>query len=136
MNFIRFIVTVMLCFSIFAAAGCGGDSYDFIPATPVQLKGDWEGIFTNNLVEYGTITATFFVDGDVLKVTYDLDEGQVMGTSDVSIDGRMITFYGAGTDLVKFEGSLDAPSTGLFGQITIDYGTMGIHTGYCEMGKT
>ncbi len=134
MNFIRFIVTVMLCFSIFAA-GCGGDGYEFIPATPAQLKGDWEGIFTNNVVENGTITAIFFVDADVLKVTYDLDDGQVMGTSDVSIDGRVITFIGAGTAMKKFWGSLDATSTGLFGQITVDYGVMGIHTGSCELGK-
>ena len=134
MNFIRFIVKVMLCLLIFAA-GCGGDSYEFIPATPAQLKGDWEGIFTNNVVENGTITAIFFVDADVLKVTYDLDNGQVTGTSDVIINGRVITFFGVGTTMQKFEGSLDATSTGLFGQITVDYGVMGIHAGSCELGK-
>ena len=83
MNNIRIIIAVMVCLSIFIL-GCSGDSYDFIDATPAQVKGDWEGTYTNNIMEAGTITATFFVDEDVLKVTYDIDEGRITGTSATS----------------------------------------------------
>jgi len=89
-------------------AGCSGTAYEFIPATPVQVKGDWEGTYSNNHIKDGVITATFFVDGDVLKVTYDIDDGYATGTSDVELDMRVITFYGVATDLIKFECGLSA----------------------------
>ena len=134
MNLTRFIVAMILCIPLMLS-GCSGTAYEFIPATPVQVKGEWEGTYTNNYKKDGVITATFFVDEDVLKVTYDIDDGYATGTSDVELDMRVITFCGGTTDLLKFECSLSAPSDEMFGQITIDYGIFGSHTGNCELRR-
>ena len=134
MNFTRFIAAMLLCIPLFLS-GCSGTAYDFIPATPVQVRGDWEGTYSNNHKKDGVITAIFFVDEDVLKVTYDIDDGYATGTSDVELDMRVITFYGGTTDLIKFECNLSATSDDLFGQITIDYGIFGTHTGTCELRR-
>lgn len=134
MNFTRFIVAMLLCLPMLSTS-CSGSSYEFIPATPVQIKGEWEGTYSNNHKKDGVITATFFVDEDVLKVTYDVDNGYATGTSDVELDMRVITFYGIATDLAKFECSLNARSDEMYGQVTIDYGIHGTHTGPCELRR-
>jgi len=121
---------IMLLFS-----GCGGSGDPFAPATPTDILGDWQGTYKNNVVGVGIIQVSFFMDGSTLRVTYDLQGGEVTGTSNVSINGRTITFIGVGTRLQEFSAYLNVLDTGMTGTLIIDYTLYGTRSGPVEITK-
>ena len=115
-------------------AGCGGGN-PFAPANPTDLLGDWQGTYENDIVGVGIIQVSFFMDGSILRVTYDLQGGEVVGTSNVSINGREIVFIGVGTKLQEFRGDLNFLGTGISGTLIIDYLLSGTRSGPVEISK-
>lgn len=129
----RTFLTMMLITAILIA-GCGGGD-PFAPATPTEILGDWQGTYENNVVGVGIIQVSFYMDGSSLKVHYDLQGGEVTGTSNVSINGRTITFIGVGTKLQQFSAVLNFLSTGMSGTLIIDYTLYGTRSGPVEITK-
>jgi len=116
-------------------SGCSGSGDPFAPATPTDILGDWQGTYENNVVGVGIIQVSFFMDGSTLRVTYDLQGGEVTGTSNVSINGRTITFIGVGTNLQEFSAYLNMLGTGMTGTLIIDYTLYGTRSGPVEITK-
>jgi len=117
---------------------CGGGSNPFSPdpdVTPNELVGDWQGTYENNVVDVGVIEVSFYMDGSTLRVDYDLQGGEVVGTSSVSIHGRDITFIGVGTRLQEASGEVWSSSDRITGTLTIDYTLHGTRTGPLTLNK-
>ena len=115
--------------------GCGGSSNPISPTNPVDLLGDWQGVYANDVVGAGIIQTSFFMNSGVLQVTYDLQNGEVTGTSNVSINGREITFIGIGTKLQRVQATCNNAGTQITGTLIIDYFLSGTHSGPVELNK-
>jgi hypothetical protein len=123
---------------LLTATSCGGGNNPFSPdpdVTPNELIGDWQGTYQNDVVGVGTIQVSFFMDGSTLKVTYDLQGGEVVGTSSVSISDIDITFIGVGTKLQQVTGEVWYPATKITGTLIIDYTLSGIRSGPVTLTK-
>jgi hypothetical protein len=132
----KIIFILLFCAPVFSMMGCGGGSGDpTIPANPVLLVGDWQGTYENDVVGVGIIQCTFFMDGTTLKVTYDLQNGEVVGTSSVSITGRDLLFIGVGTRLQQISGTVNDSSNRINGTLIIDYTLSGTRTGAMTITK-
>jgi hypothetical protein len=129
---------ILICLAgilLLPAFGCGGGGDPINPGNPVELVGDWVGTYQNDVVGTGTIELTFFMDGTSLKVTYDLQGGEVTGTSNVGINGREITFIGVGTKLTQVKGIVSGSGREINGTLTIDYTLSGTRTGNLSLSK-
>jgi hypothetical protein len=131
----RNAILILLAGAFLVVSGCGGGG----PTTPdinaSVLLGDWIGTYQNDVVGTGSIELTFFQDSGVLKVTYDLQNGEVTGTSNVGIDGREITFIGVGTKLKLVKGLVSKSGGGISGSLTIDYTLYGTRSGELDLTK-
>jgi hypothetical protein len=135
MKLIKIFSIFLFCLTVFSTFGCSGGSNPFSPADPVQLLGDWQGTYENDVVEIGEIQCSFFMDGATLRVTYDLQNGEVVGTSNVSINGRDILFIGVGTILQQISGSVNDSSNRITGTLIIDYTLFGSRSGPMTINK-
>ena len=128
---------ILICLAVIMllSFGCGGGGDPINPANPTELVGDWVGTYQNNVVGTGTIELTFFMDGTTLKVTYDLQGGEVTGTSNVGINGREVTFIGVGTKLTEVNGIVSTSGREINGTLTIDYTLSGTRTGNLALTK-
>jgi hypothetical protein len=129
----RNAILALLAGMMLLALSCGGGPTT--PANPVLLVGDWQGTYQNDVVGVGIIQCTFFMDAGTLKVTYDLQSGEVTGTSSVGINGREITFIGVGTKLQQVSGKVNDASTRITGTLIIDYTLSGTRSGPLELTK-
>lgn len=136
MKLYKIFLFVLFCLSIFFVVGCGGGGGNpLIPADPVQLVGDWQGTYENSVVGVGIIQCTFFMDGTTLRVTYDLQNGEVVGTASVSLSGRDIVFIGVGTRLQQVSGTVNNSSNQITGTLIIDYTLSGTRSGPMKITK-
>ncbi|MCX6645011.1 MAG: hypothetical protein NTY09_01430 [bacterium] len=133
----RKVILICLTVAMLLTFGCGGGGggNPIDPGNPLELVGDWAGTYQNDVVGTGTIELTFFMDGSLLKVTYDLQGGEVTGTSNVGINGREITFIGVGTKLTEVKGTVSNSGREINGTLTINYTLSGSRTGTLELTK-
>ncbi len=135
--FFKQLVVLSATIALFLTVSCGGggSSNPIVPTNPVDLLGDWQGTYENNVVGVGIIQVSFFMSGGTLRVTYDLQNGEVVGTSNVSINGREITFIGIGTRLQEVQGTCNDAGTRITGTLTIAYTLSGTYIGPLELNK-
>jgi len=126
------LLTIVLILG-FVSIGCSGNSPIASPRT--RIIGNWDGSYRNSVVGSGIIQVNFFDENGTLKARYDLQKGEVMGTSNVSVDGYNISFLGMGTILRSVTGKLDALENRIEGELTIDYTLGGTQSGYLELRK-
>lgn len=134
MSPIRSILFAVIAAAALILTGCGGGN-PTVPADPADLVGDWIGSYQNDVVGVGSIEASFFMYYTTLRVTYDLQGGEVTGTSQVAINGREIVFIGVGTKLQQVKGTVNGSSTHINGTLVIDYTLYGVRSGPVQLTK-
>ena len=127
------ILMVFFVVFIFLATGCGDQSP--IAKTKTLLIGNWTGSYSNQSIHTGIIQLNFFEKNGELKVTYDLQNGEIVGTSTVSLHGRSFSFLGTGTKLRNIRGDVSSAELTMTGKITIDYTLDGTRFGDFELTK-
>jgi hypothetical protein len=105
-------------------------------AGPSALVGHWRGTYSNTVINPGTITAEFYMDGDNIRVIYELQGGEIRVDSGVRMEGRHITFgESVEGSQYKGDGHLNFGGTEITGTFTIDYALYGTRSGPLKLTK-
>ncbi|HEX9746254.1 MAG TPA: hypothetical protein VGB30_12585 [bacterium] len=106
-----------------------------VPFKPESIAGNWQGTYVNDVVEVGVIECRFYMDGNLLKADYDLQNGEIIGTGTITIEGREIRFVGSDARLKLLRGSVSVDGDKIIGELTINYTTRPTQVGRFEIRK-